>query len=431
MTANPPAFTFRQAYADGRLSQYLLLVACVAGVVGLMASRALVALSPVVGVVAALANPDLRRQLPQWLHNGAAGRLGLLYLLLLIGGFYTSAWPIWRHEIYRQLPLIGVPLAFTLAVPLTGRQRFGVGTLFVVGLAALGAATLGRYLLNPARGNELIEVGQNVPSVTRIFHIHFSLMLALAFYFGLLLRGSRWATPLWRGVLLASAAILAVVLHVLAYRTGLLVFYVMLLADALYFLVVRRQVVLGLVLLLLMLGVPIAAYHTLEPVRQRVGSTLFDVYEFRDGRDINNLSLAKRLAAWETARTIAANHPWLGVGAADAYDAMMEQYTYRDFGVLPKNRVMIHNQYLHYLVSSGIIGLFLWLLVLLGPLAQPTQRRNPYVWHFLLILGTAMLVDSLLEVQIGFNLFVFLYGFIVVATENRPALVPHNPARAD
>jgi O-antigen ligase len=427
----PPASTFRQAYADGRLSQYLLLLACLAGVVGLLASRALVAISPIVGVVAAAANPNVRRELNYWLRNAGAWQLALLYLMLAVSGFYTAAWAVWQHEVYRELPLIGVPLAFTLAVPLNGRQRFWVGTLFVVGLALIGLATMSRYWADPAAALELIRIGHNIPSVTRIFHIHFSIMLALAFYFGLLLRRSSWATPALRWVLLASSGVAVVVLHVLAYRTGLLVFYVMLIVDAFYFLLVKRRFLTGLALLLALIVIPVVAYSSLDSVRQRVWATGFDLNQFRQGYDLNDVSLGKRLAAWETARTIAGQNPWLGVGAADAYDAMMQQYEYRDYGIRPENRVMIHNQYLHYLVGSGITGLFLWLLALLGPLAQPDQRRNPYVWHFLLILGTAMLVDSLLEVQIGFNLFVFLYGFLVVATERRSQAPGQNPGGAD
>jgi O-antigen ligase len=41
------------------------------------------------------------------------------------------------------------------------------------------------------------------------------------------------------------------------------------------------------------------------------------------------------------------------------------------------------------------------------------------VRYFLLVCGAAALADSLLELQIGFNLFVFLYGFLVVANERR------------
>ena len=81
------------------------------------------------------------------------------------------------------------------------------------------------------------------------------------------------------------------------------------------------------------------------------------------------------------------------------------------YGLRRANRVMVHNEYLHQLLAGGVVGLGLWLAVLFWPLAQPKQRRNPYIWHFVAVLGVAMLVDTVLELQIGFNLFVFGYGF--------------------
>lgn len=420
--------TLRRAYLDGRLSQYLLLIACLAGVVGLFAARALVSLSPVAGVVAAFLNPNIRQELPRWLRNGAAIRLALLYALLLVSGFYTSAWPEWRHELFRQLPLIGVPLVFALAVPLSRAQRYAVGCFFTIGAALIGGATLGRYLLNPAEANILIQEGQNMPSVTRIFHIHFSVMLVLATYFGFLLQRDEKAGPAIRWALRAASLLALVVLHVLAYRTGLLALYATLLADALLAIVLKRQFVIGLLLLACLVVVPYAAYRSLPSIERRVGGSLYDIYQFTNGRDINTSSLSQRLAAWQTAQSVAGHNPWLGVGPADAYDAMMQEYEWHDYGLRPENRAMIHNQYLHYLVASGLVGLFLWLLVLLTPLLQPAQRRNPYVVQFLLILGASMLVDSLLEVQIGFNLFVFLYGFLVVATERQVRMTQQNPS---
>jgi O-antigen ligase len=421
----------RRAYLDGRLSQYLLLVACLAGVTGLFAARSLVSLSPVAGVVAALLNPNIRQELPRWIRNGAAIRLALLYALLLLSGLYTSAWEVWRHEVFRQLPLLGVPLAFALAVPLSRPQRVAVGSLFIVAAALIGVATMGQYYLHPSVSDELMEEGQNIPSITRIFHIHFSLMLALAAYFGAFLQRDQTLSSVLRWVIRLATVLTVIVLHVLAYRTGLLALYVTLLLDAVIVVVVKRQFLVGLVLLGCFILLPVAAYKSLPSIQKRAGGTLYDIDQFRHGRDINSLSIARRLAAWQTAQAVAARNPWLGVGPADAYDAMMREYEWRDYGLKPENRAMIHNQYLHYLVASGLTGLFLWLLVLLTPLLQPAQRRNPYVVHFLLIQGVAMLVDSLLEVQIGFNLFVFLYGFLVVTTERTVRMAQQNPSQAD
>ncbi|MFC7668705.1 hypothetical protein ACFQT0_16000 [Hymenobacter humi] len=107
-----------QYYLSGRLSQHLLWLACVAGAVGLLASRAVVALAPLVGFAAVLANPDLKASLPRYFRNGAALRAAALYGFVVLSGVYTSEWATWRHELYRGLPWLAVPLAFTLAVPL-------------------------------------------------------------------------------------------------------------------------------------------------------------------------------------------------------------------------------------------------------------------------------------------------------------------------
>ena len=406
--------TMRDLYQSGRLSQYLLWLACGAGVVGLLAARSLVALSPVAGVAAALLNPDLPHAWRYYVRNGAALRAAALYLFVLISGLYTANLPDWRHEIFRQLPWLGVPLAFTMAVPLRQGQRVAVGALFVLGTAAVGLATLAQFMGRTAAITEAIRLGQNVPVITRVFHIHFGVMLALAFFWGVELQRSPLARPWLRAALLGALAAIVLVLHVLAYRTGLLALYAGLLAAVLRLLWCRRWgPVMGL--LGLLVAGPWLGYQLLGPLQQRWGNTRWDISQFLNGRDINDYSLARRLAAWETAAAVVRAHPLLGVAPADANAAMMEQYAWRDFGLRPENRIMIHNQYLHALVGGGVLGLVLWLAVLLGPLVQPGLRQNPYIRHFVVVFGAALCVDSMLELQTGYNLFVFGYGFLVVA----------------
>ena len=407
---------FTSYYFSGRLSQHLLWLAAVAGVVGLLAARSLVALSPVVGTVAALANPHLRRDLPRYYRNGAALRAAALVVFLLLSGLYTSEWAVWRHEVFRSLPWLAVPLAFTLAVPLTPWQRLTVGSLFVFGTAAVGLATLGRYLLHPAEANAAIHIGQNIQAVTRIFHVPFGVMLALAFFWGLTLRRAELAGPVLRAALVAAAAAAALTLHVLAYRTGLLVLYAGLLAYV-GWLMSRRHALLGLGLLLLLGLVPWLAYQSLESMRQRAQGTVWDVQQFTLAHDINGYSLAQRLAAIETAGAIVGQHWLLGVAPADTHAAMQAQYQWKDLGLRPTNRVDVHNQYLEALLGGGVVGLGIWLAVLFGPLFHPATRRNPAALFFIVVQATVMLTADMLSLQIGLNLFIFGYGFLVVAQE--------------
>ena len=407
-----------QYYASGRLSQHLLWLASVAGVVGLLAARALVSLSPVVGVLAVLANPHLRRGLGRYVRNGAAMRAAAWVGFLLLSGVYTSEWATWRHELFRSLPWLGVPLAFAAAVPLAGGQRRAVGALFVLSTSALGLATVGQYWLNPAAANEAIRIGQNMQPFTHLFHVPFGVMLALAFFWGLLLRREPATGPLLRAALVAGVAAAALTLHVLAYRTGLLVLYTGLAAYTGRQLFQQRLALALALLALLALG-PWLAYHTLSSVRQRVEATVWDVQQYTQDRDMNDYSLARRLVAMETAGAVIGQHWLLGVGPADTHAALMAQYDWHDFGLKPANRVDVHNQYLDALVGGGVVGLALWLAVLFGPLRHSWARRNPYLSFFILFQAVVMLGADMLSLQIGLNLFVFGYGFLVVAGEAR------------
>ena len=403
-------------YLSGRLSQHLLWLACLAGVAGLLASRALVALSPVVGVLAVLTNPHLRRDLPEYWRNGAALRGAAMFIFLLISGVYTSEWATWRHELFRYLPWLGVPLAFALAVPLMGWQRRAVGVLFILGAAGVGVATLGQFLRDPAAAIEAIRVGQNQTAITGVFHITFGVMLALAFHFALQLRSRAGAGRAERTLLLLAAAAAAIVVHALAYRTGLLAFYAALLTVGVRLLARRRWVAAAAVGLGLLLC-PFVAYYSLDSVRTRVGSSLWDFKQYAQDHDLNEHSLGQRLAAIETAGVIIRQHWLLGVAPADSKAAMQAQYDWKDFGLLPENRVEVHNQYLQALLGGGLVGLALWLAVLFGPLAHPRLRRDPYVLIFIAVQATTNLVDAVLELQTGLNLFVFAYGFLMVAGE--------------
>jgi O-antigen ligase len=405
-------------YSSGRLSQHLLWLASLAGVVGLLASRALVALSPVVGVLAVLLNPQVRRDIQLYFQNGAALRAASIVVFLLLSGLYTSEWATWRHELFRSLTWLGVPLAFAAAVPLSGRQRWVVGAFFVLSTAAVGLATLSKYWLDPASGNAAIHIGQNVRAATGVFHIFFGVMLALSTFWGGAMAFRKGTGVNWRLALGAAAAVAAVALHVLAYRTGLLVLYVGLL-GCIGWLVLRRRLLLGLGLLLLLGVGPWLAYSQLESVRVRVNASLYDVQQYENQQDINDLSLARRLTAAQTALVVIRAHWLLGVGPADTHAAMRDQYDWHSYGLKRANQADVHSQYLETLLGGGIVGLALWLAIVFWPLTQAWARRDAYICLFILLQAAAMLVTDVLSLQIGLNLFVFGYSFLVVAGERR------------
>ncbi|RZK28588.1 MAG: O-antigen ligase family protein, partial [Hymenobacter sp.] len=164
---------------------------------------------------------------------------------------------------------------------------------------------------------------------------------------------------------------------------------------------------------------PWLAYSQFESVRQRVHATVHDVQQYEIQNDINNFSLSRRLTAVEAALPLIREHWLLGVGPADTHLAMRTQYEWRDYGLQRANQADVHSQYLETLLGSGVIGLTLWLAVVFWPLTRPWARRDPYLWLFITAQAATMLVTDILSLQIGLNLFVFGYGFLVVAGERR------------
>ena len=408
-------------YTTGKLSQTLLFIACLTAVVGLFASRALVSLSPALGGIAIFTNPRIAQDLRAYKYNKSAWGLMAIYGLLVLSYVITENVGEWQAQLVRQLPWVALPLIMGLAVPLTARQRRWIGQAYVYVAGAVALATSIKYFLNQEYVHRLVVANQNMPSALGVFHIHFGIMLALATCFGIVLIVKVELGTIARWVTILAVANCVLTLHLLAYRTGLLALYATVLVAAGTLLLRRPK--LAVILLLLVIVVPVVSYYSLESIQRRAIATVDDVQHFTQHRDINNYSIARRMAAWVNAGSLVQQHPFLGVGSADTYDAMMAQYDRRNFGLQYGNRVMLHNQYLHMLVGSGVVGLALWLWVLFRPLFKRYLRADAAIVSFIIVQATAMLVDSLLEMQLGLNIFLFPYVFLVVSRERKARIL--------
>jgi O-antigen ligase len=398
------------------LAQPAFLLGCAAYVVGLFSSRALISLSPALLLLAALLNQNRRAHWRAYWRNPVALLPAALYGMLLLSIFFTDDLREWRHQLTRQLPLIVVPLAVALAPPLTPRQRTGLGAWWLAVGSAVAGATLVYFFRHRAVIEESISRSKTQTAVTGIGHIYFGVMLALCTLYGLEMALSRqclrskrvrWAVGL-------AAVLCAVTMHLLAYRTGLVALYGALAVSVIRKLIVRRQFVIGSMMVIGLIATPLAAYYSLNSVQRRVNQTQDDLNRFQSGQDINEYSLSQRIAAWYTAGMLVQKHWLLGVGQADVKQVMHQQYAQRDFGLRVENQILPHNQYLQYLLGGGILTLLLLLTLLwLPPLAGPT-RDDAFVRHLSAAVGFALIFDSMLEVQFGLNPFILHYAILVV-----------------
>lgn len=386
---------------------------------GLFFSRSLLGVVPALMLVVALADGRIKSKLLRLRHNRSALCLLALYGWLAVSFLYTEDRANWLTQMHRSSPLVLLPLSVGLGPPWSEKQVHAWLLLFVLLTTGTAVGTVFHYLTDIEAQNQRITYSQNTEPINGMFHLHFGVLATLAIFLG----GSIWQSgirllpKIEKYAVPASIFFLTLTIHLLAYRTALLAFYLTSAVLLIRFIAYRKRYLLGMGLVALLVGTPGAAYFLLKSWQLRVDNTRYDVNRYFTQQDINEYSVAQRLAAWETALAVVGRSGGLGVGPADIELEMQRQYARRSFGLKVENRIMIHNQYLHALVGCGWGGLWLLLYTLLSPLGRLAGAKDFRATAFIITMGAALVVDSFLELQHGLNAFVFFYTLLIIRKE--------------
>ncbi|MBX3103003.1 MAG: O-antigen ligase family protein [Bacteroidetes bacterium] len=422
--------------------RYALFAACLLAMLGLCLSVALLSLSFGLLAVVGIVHSD-------WLHlwrrlrmTPQALPLLLLFLLCLVGICYpalsglptgkgaataphaTAGAPIdtlgvWLDELRIKLPLLFAPLAFALLPgALTARQLRWLALAYCGTLSGVGVGNLIRYVRHKDEIDALILQSKEFPVVTGMFHIYFSLLVAFGIFWAAGYLLDKAQPRLWRWLFGGFTLILFVNLHVVAARTGLAAFWGTLGIVLLRELLLRRKFWLAVGAVLLLAVVPVAAFYGSASLQKRWQNTRTDIAAWEQGKDITHWSVSRRLAAWETALLVGARSPWVGVGPANLELAMDAQYARMPYHIAPGYQVYTHNQYLETWLAYGVPGILLLLWALLGGLRYIARR--PLLLAMICTTGIAMLVEAILERQIGVSFF----ALFIMLLASGPAILP-------
>ena len=350
----------------------------------------------------------LRRQPLFWF-------MAAYYLAPLTALFHTQHLSEWLTQQQTVLPLLVVPFGM-LAKPIyqPRQQRLVIDTLVVV-VFITGLATFGFYLANYQAMNEKLSRSQDIPIITGLNHIYFSIIAAFAGVAGglRLFQQKQMASWWWMALLLMTLANV-LFLHVFTTRTGLGGFY--LAAGGLLFLVLirRRAYLAALGGVSALGGVGIMGILLLPPLQEQYQETKEDLLVYYNGENPNYYSLTTRLQAWEVSWSIIERQPFVGVGPGTFTTAMDSAYEREGTLLLPKNRINPHNQYLQAWAQAGFIGL----IPLLGTIGWPLYcwlRRGQFSKvgiGLLAIISFACLAEAMLERQAGATFMGFFWPWI-------------------
>jgi O-antigen ligase len=154
----------------------------------------------------------------------------------------------------------------------------------------------------------------------------------------------------------------------------------------------------------------------------RMNDVIFDRLE--DTIDLNgkisnwgNLSL--RLQEWEASFELIREHPWFGISPADVTSELVRIYNEKGWTLLAEEAFNSHNQYIHTLLSLGLVGLSIFLVILFVSIKKAILNRDFVYFCFLILFSVFSITESTLEVQKGIVFFAFFNSLLYCSSHKK------------
>ena len=365
----------------------------------MMCARFLASLSTIALGAVVLWNIHPRNWLKQkwWL-------FGLAWVVIYgLSAFWSTNTEEWFAHLQVKFPFLFLPLAFAFLPPFNNKQ-LTFFTWCLIALMCIGAIYSLSFLWRmPADLIDAYKYAHVIPTPVYNDHIAFSSLVALTIAWAIFYRpylNKGW--PRW--LLTGLAVFLAIYLHVLAAKTGLISLYIFLAGLVVYN--IRRSPAKGLIMLLIIVFGIAAAFTFLPTLRERAGYTMVTWRSYIMGERNGIYSDMGRIISYDIAAKSIVSHPLIGVGAGDVMDEMKAGYAKWYPEVPEAAQLWPHNQFLTCALAIGIPGAILFALWIIAPLRR--VKRNRAGFYFILIwlmLLVPLMVDVFLEVQFGVAVF--------------------------
>jgi O-antigen ligase len=212
-----------------------------------------------------------------------------------------------------------------------------------------------------------------------------------------------------------------VILHTIVARTGLFCFYSGLTGIIIWYILKRKQYLIGISISILSMIILGMSLLWMPSIKNRIKNTREDLGQYSEHKDVNDYSMSKRFVALRTAYHIFLKNPTFGVAPADIGIEMEKQNIADKSGLRGENlRMEPHNQFMETLVTMGVSGLVLLLGFYICPLFLNAIDMRLII--FLIVFFAASQVESVLERQAGVTAFCFFYLLFFNASKKSKAI---------
>jgi O-antigen ligase len=123
-----------------------------------------------------------------------------------------------------------------------------------------------------------------------------------------------------------------------------------------------------------------------------------------------------RLARWGVVIDYISKKPIIGYGAGSEIGLLQDGFFDRKLYNSYLNRLNAHNEYLSFLIKSGVIGLSVYLFTLAFGFNMAFRRRDILFLTFITTIAIVSLSENLLDVDKGIFFYALFFSFFVFSS---------------
>jgi O-antigen ligase len=355
-------------------------------------------------------HPAVKQHWTTFISNPLLWGMSLLFLLPLVSGLWSNDKEEWVAIMRIKLPLLLLPLAFAAPFSFSKKQWDWLAYIFI-GLIMGGTIwSMFQYLPQSEAVHQGYLQAKSIITPLENDHVRFSWLVSVTVLMAGWLCYQKKQTQKNISIVLALIVVwLIVFLHVLAARTGLLSFYIMLLMAAIWSVYRNISKRNGLLLFAALIVLPVMAYFTLPTFQNKVRYIRYDFDYFSKASYLPGANDAVRVISMKAGWNVFTENPITGVGFGDVFAEVKNQYAVNYPQMQEPDKIYPSSEWLMYGAGCGLIGLIIFGWVMAIPFFTEVTNRLP--WYLLNSTAAfSFLFDIGLEVQYG----VFIYAFIVL-----------------
>lgn len=132
---------------------------------------------------------------------------------------------------------------------------------------------------------------------------------------------------------------------------------------------------------------------------------------------INNNALEPRAVRWECGWNLFKQSPVWGHGSGSEIALLKQEYFGHRYYYSYLNELNVHNQYLSFMIKTGITGFLVFLFLLFKGFQKAIRARDVFFLSFLVLITTVSFSENILNVNKGIFFVGFFFPFFYLSVK--------------